>query len=57
MLQLCVNYWGLNRITRKDCYLIPLVLDLLDAPKKAQLYTKIALCSAYHLVHIAPGDE
>jgi len=57
MLQLCVDYRGLNRITRKDHYPIPLVSDLLDVPKRAQLYTKIDLRSAYHLVRIAPRDE
>jgi len=31
--------------------------DLLDAPRKARIYSKIDLKSAYHLVHIAKGDE
>jgi len=31
-LRLCVDYRRLNKITRKDCYLIPLVADLLDTP-------------------------
>src|SRR5882724_2961014 len=29
-LQLCVNFWNLNKITPKDWYLIPLVTNLLD---------------------------
>jgi len=32
-------------------------LDLLDAPKRVRIYTKIDLCSAYHLVRITEGDE
>ena len=56
-LQLYVNYRGLNRLTHKDRYPIPLITDLLDAPKKARYYTKIELRSAYHLVRIARGDE
>jgi len=56
-LRLCVDYRGLNRLTRKDCYPIPLITDLLDAPKKARIYTKIDLRNAYHLVCIAEGDE
>jgi len=56
-LRLCVDYRGLNRLTRKDCYPIPLITDLLDAPKKARIYTKIDLRNAYHLVRIAEGDE
>ena len=34
-LHLCVDYRGLNRLTWKDRYPIPLLADLLDAPKKA----------------------
>ena len=56
-LQLCVDYRGLNRLTRKDRYPISLITDLLDAPKRARYYTKIDLRSAYHLVRIAKGDE
>jgi len=56
-LRLCVNYWGLNKLTCKDHYPIPLITDLLDAPKKARIYTKINLRNAYHLVHIAKGDK
>jgi len=41
----------------KDRYPIPLLNDLLDTPRKAQIYSKIDLKSAYHLVHIAKGDE
>ena len=29
-LRLCVDYWGLNNITIKDCYPIPLVSEILD---------------------------
>ncbi|KAL7281605.1 hypothetical protein ACG7TL_004922 [Trametes sanguinea] len=56
-LRLCVDYRGLNKITRKDRYPLPLVSDLLDTPWKARIYTKIDLRHAYNLVRIAPGDE
>ena len=56
-LHLCVDYWGLNKITKKDHYPLPLISDLLDTPRKARLYTKIDLRHAYHLVRIAEGDE
>ena len=56
-LWLCVDYRGLNRITRKDHYPIPLLTDFLDAPRKARIYSKIDLKNAYHLVRIAKGDE
>ena len=56
-LRLYMDYCGLNKITQKNCYPIPLISDLLDAPKKARVYTKIDLRNTYHLVHIAEGNE
>ena len=56
-LRLCYDFRGLNRITRKDRYPLPRITDLLDALRKAQIYTKIDLRSAYNLVCIAKGDE
>src|SRR5882724_9667131 len=34
-LQLCVDFRGLNRISKKDQYPLPLISDLLDTPQKA----------------------
>ena len=56
-LWLCMNFHGLNWITKKDCYLLPLIADLLDTPRRAHVYTKIDLRHTYHLVHIAKGDK
>ena len=42
-LRLCVDFRGLNRITKKDRYLLPLISNLLDSPRKACIYTKIDL--------------
>ena len=56
-LCLCVDFCGLNCISKKDCYPLPLISDLLDLPCKAWIYSKIDLCHAYHLVRIANGDE
>jgi len=56
-LRLCVDFRGLNKITKKDRYPLPLISDLLDSPCKARIYTKINLRHTYHLVRIAEGDE
>jgi len=56
-LQLCVDYRGLNNLSKKDRYPLPLISDLLDSPSRAKVYTKIDLRHAYHLVPIAEGDE
>ena len=34
-LRLCVDFQSLNKVTKKDCYPLPLIMDLLDAPWKA----------------------
>src|SRR6266705_1173709 len=56
-LCLCVDFQGLNRITKKDRYPLPHISDLLDAPSCAKFYTKLDLQHAYHLVRIAVGNE
>jgi len=56
-LRLCVDFRGLNKITKKDCYPLPLISDLLDSPSRAKIYSKINLRHTYHLVRVAPGDE
>ena len=53
----CVDFCGLNCISKKDHYPLPLISDLLDSPHKAQVYSKINLRHTYYLVHIANSDE
>ena len=56
-LRLCMDFRGLNKITKKDHYPLPCITDLLDTLSCAQIYTKIDLWHAYHLVRISAGDE
>jgi hypothetical protein len=56
-LRLCMDFRGLNQITKKDQYPLPLISDLLESPSCAKIYMKIDLHSAYHLVWIVSGDE
>ena len=56
-LRLCVDFRGLNKITKKDRYPLPLITDLLDSPSRAKVYSKLDLRHAYHLVRITEGDE
>ena len=51
-LWLCVDFQSLNKVTKKDHYPLPLIMDLLDAPWKARIYTKIDLQHVYHLIWI-----
>ncbi|KIK72617.1 hypothetical protein PAXRUDRAFT_21777 [Paxillus rubicundulus Ve08.2h10] len=56
-LRLCVDFRGLNKITKKDRYPLPLISNLLDSPSRGKVYTKVDLRHAYHLIRIAPGDK
>jgi hypothetical protein len=56
-LHLCCDFHGLNKITKKDDYPLPLINDLLDTSHKGCLYTKIDLHHVYHLVCLADGEE
>ncbi len=56
-VRLCVDYRGLNSITVKDRYPLPIINDLLDTLGKALLFTKLDLKNAYHLIRIKEGDE
>ncbi|KAG5719025.1 hypothetical protein E4T56_gene20411 [Termitomyces sp. T112] len=54
-LQLCVDYWELNKVTKKNRYPLPLIGDLVDRLRSAKIYTKINLHSGYNNVRIATG--
>ena len=56
-LRLCVDYRGLNKITVRNRYPLPLIPELLDRLRCAQVFSKIDLRGAYNLVRIKPGDE
>ncbi|EDN10041.1 hypothetical protein HCAG_05844 [Histoplasma mississippiense (nom. inval.)] len=56
-LRLCVDYRGLNRITIKNRYPLPLISELLDRLSKAKVFTKLDLRDAYHRILIAAKDR
>lgn len=56
-LRPCIDYRGLNQITVKDSYPLPLILELFDVLKGAVVFTKLDLRGAYNLVRIREGDE
>ena len=56
-LRLCVDYRGLNAMTAKNRYAIPLIPSLLDRLTSAKIYTKIDLRNAYNLIRIREGDQ
>lgn len=56
-LQACIDYRAINRITRNNRYPLPLIPVLLDQLKNANVFTKLYLRGAYHLVRVRQGEE
>ena len=54
---LCVDYWGLNNLTIKNRYSLPLIGESLDRLGQAKRFTQLDLTSAYHCMRIKEGDE
>ena len=56
-LRLCVDYRGLNSITKKNRYPLPLVGDLLERVEGCKIFTVLDLKNAFNLIRIKDGDE
>ena len=56
-LRPCIDYRGLNDITAKNRYPLPLLTSAFELLQGATVYTKLDLRNAYHLVRIREGDE
>lgn len=56
-LRPCIDFRGLNNITVKNKYPLPLINSAFELLQDAKIFTKLDLCNAYHLVRIREGDE
>jgi hypothetical protein len=56
-LRFCVDYRGLNALTIKNRYPIPLLQETLNRLSKAKFYTKLDIIAAFNKLRIAKGDE
>ncbi len=56
-LRPCIDYRGLNNVTVKFRYPLPLVPAALEQLREVKIYTKLDLRSAYNLIRIKEGDE
>ncbi|KAI0991977.1 hypothetical protein K3495_g16209, partial [Podosphaera aphanis] len=56
-LRFCVDYRGLNAITKKDRYPLPLIRETLRQLTKARWFTKVDVRTAFHRLRIKEGDE
>ena len=56
-LRLCIKYQGLNNLTIKNRYPLPLIRESLDRLERARRFTQLDLTSTYHQMRIREGDE
>ena len=51
-LCLCIDYHGLNAVTIKNRYPLPLISELLDHLNGSVIFSKVDLRNAYHWIRI-----
>ena len=56
-LRLCVDYRGLNAVTVKNRYPLPLIKETLDQIAGCSYFTKLDIIAAFNKLRMAPGDE
>jgi hypothetical protein len=56
-LRLCVDYRGLNKLTIKNRYPLPLIGELLDRISKATIFSKFDIRDGYNRLRMAEGEE
>ena len=56
-LRPCIDYRGLNEITVKNRYPLPLISSAFELLQGSTIFSKLDLRNAYHLVRIREGDE
>ncbi|XP_062403850.1 uncharacterized protein LOC134094368 [Sardina pilchardus] len=56
-LRPCIDYRGLNKVTVRNRYPLPLMSSAFELLQGATTFTKLDLRNAYHLVRIREGDE
>lgn len=56
-IRFCVDYRGLNEITIKDRYPLPLIKETLRNMSQAKWFTKLDVIAAFHKIRIEPGEE
>ncbi|KAH0282023.1 hypothetical protein KCU62_g9957, partial [Aureobasidium sp. EXF-3399] len=56
-LRFCVDYRGLNDMTIKNRYPIPLIRETLDKLSRAKYFSKLDIIAAFNNMRIKEGDE
>ena len=53
----CIDYRCLNKLIKKDNYLIPLIKETLAQLKNMKVFTKIDICQVFHKLRMATDSE
>ena len=56
-LRVCIDYRGLNAITKKDRNTPPLIKETLARLSRARIFTKLDIIAAFNTIRIKEGDE
>jgi len=56
-LRFCVDYKGLNEITVKNRYPLPLITETLARLSRARIFSKLDIISAFDRLRVKEGDE
>lgn len=56
-VRICQDYRGLNNVTVKNRYPLPLIKETLDAVCNAKVFTKLDIIAAFNKLRIAEGHE
>jgi hypothetical protein len=55
--RLCVDFRRLNALTTKNKYPLPIIEELLEELQGANWFTTLDLCSGFHQIKMAEGEE
>ena len=56
-VRICQDYRGLNNVTIKNRYPLPLIRETLDSLCGAKYFTKLDVIAAFNRIHVAKGHE
>ena len=56
-MRFCVDYRKLNKITKKDCYPLPRIDEILDLLHQKKYFSTLDLASGFWQIEIEPGDQ
>jgi hypothetical protein len=56
-MSICIDYLGLNLITKKNHYPLLSICKVIDRVPGTQFFSKLDICNAYPRIRIQKGDE